>query len=134
LAGTDFEERNQQLGFLRDKLEDGLLKAVPDAHVNGSRHHRVSNTTNMSFRDLDSESILLALDEEGIFASSGSACSTGSVQLSHVLLAMGYSEEHVRGSIRFSLCRYNQEEEIDLLIQKIPVIISRLRAIQPSEV
>ena len=134
LADHDFLERNQRLAFLRDKLEEGIMAQVSGVLVNGNRKNRVSNTTNLSFQDLDAESILLALDGEGICASSGSACSTGSTQLSHVLLAMDYPEERVRGAIRFSLGRYNQEAEMDLIIQKMSSIVHRLREVQTSEV
>ncbi len=135
MADADFETRNKQLAILRNELEKGILESVENTFVNGGGANRVSNTTNITFKGLDSESVLLALNEEGISASSGSACATGSVQFSHVLLAMGYSEEHVQGAIRFSLGRYNQEEEINRILEKMPGIISRLRAIhQPSGV
>ena len=132
MADEDFAGRNAVIVRLRNKLEQGILKSVENTCVNGGRTARVTNTTNITFKGLDSESVLLALNEEGICASSGSACTTGAVQFSHVLLAMGFSEEHVRGAIRFSLGRFNQEEEINVILQKIPDIISRLRAIHQT--
>lgn len=134
MADADFEPRNKRLADLRNQLEKGILEAVENTFVNGGGA-RVSNTSNITFKGLDSESILLALNEEGISASSGSACTTGSVQLSHVLLAMGYAEDHVRGAVRFSLSRYNHEEEIQELLKKIPAVVSLLRTLhQPSGV
>lgn len=133
-AAEGMEERNKRIRALRDRLEQGILKTVPETCRNGGCDNRVSNTSNISFAGLDSESILLALSEEGIFASSGSACRTGSVRLSHVLLAMGFPEERVRGAIRFSLGRFNTEKEIGEMLEKIPPLIQRLRIIQNSGV
>ncbi len=132
MADEDFNGRNERLSLLRDKLEAGILKSVENTCVNGGGTARVSNTTNITFKGLDSESILLALNEEEICASSGAACTTGAVQFSHVLLAMGLSEDHVRGALRFSLGRFSQEEEIDVILRKMPGIISRLRAIHQT--
>jgi cysteine desulfurase len=133
-AAEGLEDRNGRIRALRDRLEQGLLKTVPETRRNGGEENRVSNTSNISFAGLDSESILLALSEEGIFASSGSACRTGSVRLSHVLLAMGFPEERARGAIRFSLGRFNSEKDIDGMLAKIPPLIQRLRVIQNSGV
>lgn len=132
LADADFELRNKRIAYLRDKLELGILNSVGNTHVNGSRFSRIPNTSNITFEGLDSESVLLGLNEEGVLASSGSACTTGSVQFSHVLLAMGYPESHVQGAIRFSLGRYNQEDEINRMLEKIPAMIARLRAIHQT--
>ncbi|MBI4550227.1 MAG: aminotransferase class V-fold PLP-dependent enzyme [Candidatus Omnitrophica bacterium] len=133
-ASEGLEERCRKIAALRDRFDEGILKTVPDAWRNGGAENRVANTTSISFGGLDSESVLLGLGEEGICASSGSACRTGSVQLSHVLLAMGFSEERVRGAVRFSFGRFNTAAEIDEMLAKIPPLIQRLRIIQNSGV
>lgn len=132
MADEDLAGRNEKLARLRNKLEAGILKSVENTCVNGGGTARVTNTTNITFKGLDSESILLSLNEEGICASSGSACTTGAVQFSHVLLAMGFPEEYVRGALRFTLSRFNHEDEIDVILRKIPGIICRLRAIHQT--
>ena len=99
--------------------------------VNGDRVHRLPNTSNISFEYIEGEAILLLLDQFGICASSGSACTSGSLEPSHVLRAMGVPFTAAHGSIRFSLSRYNTEEEIDLVLEKVPGIVERLRAISP---
>lgn len=114
---------------LRDRLEAGLLATCPDARVNGDCGHRLPNTTNISFEYIEGEAILLHLSDVGIAASSGSACTSGSLEPSHVLRAMGVPFTAVHGSVRFSLSRYTTAEEIDYTIQKVPPIIKRLREI-----
>jgi cysteine desulfurase len=122
-------EKNGRVQALRDKLEEGLLRDCLDAHVNGDRESRLPNTTNISFDYVEGEAILLLLDRHGVCASSGSACTSGSLEPSHVLRAMGVPFTSVHGSIRFSLSRYNTEEEIDTVIREMPGIIRRLREI-----
>ncbi|MEK7852999.1 MAG: cysteine desulfurase NifS [Planctomycetota bacterium] len=115
----------------RDKLESEILKRAPDARVNGSQINRLPNTTNISFEFVEGEAILLLMNEKGICASSGSACTSGSLEPSHVLRAMGVPFTAVHGSIRLSLSRYNTMEEVDYIIEQIPPIIKRLREISP---
>ncbi|MFA5353455.1 MAG: cysteine desulfurase NifS [Thermodesulfovibrionales bacterium] len=131
LASQDLRTEIIRLRTLRDRLENALLEQCPDALVNGDTGHRLPNTTNLSFQYVEGEAILLRMDEYGICASSGSACSSGSLQPSHVLRAMGVPFTAIHGSIRFSLSRYNTEEEIDRVIEILPGIIKELRALSP---
>jgi cysteine desulfurase len=131
LAASHMEEEASRVAGLRDKLENRILEQVPNSRVNGGGQPRTPNTTNISFEFVEGESILLLLDEFDICASSGSACTSGSLQPSHVLRAMGVPFTMAHGSIRFSLSVYNTEEEIDFVIEKIPEIIARLRALSP---
>jgi cysteine desulfurase len=116
---------------LRDRLEDGILKRVPHTLVNGDRTYRLPNTTSVAFEYVEGEAILLMLNEHGICASSGSACTSGSLEPSHVLRAMGVPFTAAHGSIRFSLSRYTTSSEIDLVLEKLPPIIARLRELSP---
>lgn len=120
-----------QIGKLRDKLEATLLKQIPQSMVNGDCEHRLLNTTSVAFEYVEGEAILLMMNEHGICASSGSACTSGSLEPSHVLRAMGVPFTAAHGSIRFSLSRYTTEEEIDVVIEKMPPIIKRLRGMSP---
>ncbi len=131
LALEHLEEENERVKSLRDKLEDGILKGIPNAMVNGDREHRLPNTTSISFEYVEGEAILLMMNEFGICASSGSACTSGSLEPSHVLRAMGVPFTAAHGSIRFSLSIYNTEEEIDFIVEKLPPIIERLRELSP---
>jgi cysteine desulfurase len=131
LAGRNLEKENTAVKNLRDKLENGLLAMIPKSRVNGDRQDRLPNTSNISFEFVEGEAILLRLNEFGICASSGSACTSGSLQPSHVLRAMGVPFTMAHGSIRFSLSIYNSEEEIDVVIQKFPPIIEELRTLSP---
>ena len=131
LAMNHMEDENVRVPALRDKLEKGLLAAIPDAIVNGDTEHRLPNTTNIAFQYVEGEAILLLMDQLGICASSGSACTSGSLEPSHVLRAMGVPFTFAHGSIRFSLSRYTTEAEIDYVLEKLPPIIERLRAISP---
>jgi cysteine desulfurase len=131
LASLRLDEENTRVKNLRDKLEKEILGKIPHTRANGSAVPRLPNTSNISFEFVEGESILLSLDAEGICASTGSACSSGSLEPSHVLLAMGLTPTTAQGSIRFSLSIYNQEEEIDFLLQKLPSIIERLRSMSP---
>lgn len=116
---------------LRDRLEKGLLNAIPDCSVNGDPKNRLPNTTNIGFKYIEGEAILLSLDQFGICASSGSACTSGSLEPSHVLRAMGLPYTTLHGSIRFSLSRYTTEAEVDQVLAVMPDIVSRLRAMSP---
>ena len=116
---------------LRDKLENALLEKCPDPRINGDTSRRLPNTSNISFEYVEGEAILLRIDEFGICASSGSACTSGSLEPSHVLRAMGIPFTAIHGSIRFSLSRYTTEEEIDKVIEIVPSIIKELRTLSP---
>ena len=131
LAAMHVQEENERVKDLRDKLENALLKNVPNAIINGERLHRLPNTTSISFEYVEGEAILLMMNEFGICASSGSACTSGSLEPSHVLRAMGVPFTAAHGSIRFSLSTYNTEAEIDVIIEKMPQIIGRLRELSP---
>ena len=116
---------------MRDRLESSLLSKVTHSMVNGEREHRLLNTTSIAFEYVEGEAILLMLNEHGVCASSGSACTSGSLEPSHVLRAMGVPFTAAHGSIRFSLSRYNTEEEIDTVIAEMPGIVKKLRALSP---
>ena len=131
LAAEKMEEENSRVKRLRDKLEEGLLSAVPESRLNGHKTDRLPNTSNISFEYVEGESILLHMNEHKICASSGSACTSGSLEPSHVLRAMGVPFTAAHGSIRFSLSTYNSEEEIDYIIEKMPPIIELLRKMSP---
>ena len=116
---------------LRDKLEQGILATIPDAAVNGDPINRLPNTSNIGFKYIEGEAILLSLDQYGICASSGSACTSGSLEPSHVLQALGLPYTVLHGSIRFSLSRFTTEAEIDRALDVLPRIINRLRDLSP---
>jgi cysteine desulfurase len=131
LAMKDIEKESAFLSRLRDKLEQALLKSSSDTRINGDVTSRLPNTSNISFEYVEGEAILLRLNEYGICASSGSACTSGSLEPSHVLRAIGVPFTAIHGSIRFSLSRYNTEEEIDKVIEIVPGIIKDLRMLSP---
>lgn len=131
LAGSAMAQERTQVAALRDKLERGLLAAIPNAIVNGDVEHRLPNTSSIAFESVEGEAILLMLNEFGICASSGSACTSGSLEPSHVLRAMGVPFTYAHGSIRFSLSRYTTEAEIDKVLEVMPGVIKTLREISP---
>jgi cysteine desulfurase len=131
LAKKHLDEENTRIRALRDYLEKGILEKIPNTLVNGDRAHRLPNTVSVSFEYVEGESILLLLSDLGICASSGSACTSGSLEPSHVLRAMGVPFTAAHGSIRFSLSTYNTKEEMDYIIEHLPPIIQRLRDISP---
>jgi cysteine desulfurase len=131
LAARHLETENTTVRRLRDRLETALLARIPNARVNGDIEQRLPNTTNISFEFVEGEGILLLMNEHGICASSGSACTSGSLQPSHVLRAMGIPFTMAHGSIRFSLSIFTTEDEIDFTIGKLPPIIERLRGMSP---
>ncbi|MFA6013413.1 MAG: aminotransferase class V-fold PLP-dependent enzyme, partial [Desulfobacteraceae bacterium] len=131
MAMDHIDEENIRVKKLRDKLETELILRVPKCFVNGDQDNRLPNTTSISFEFIEGEAILLMINEFGICASSGSACTSGSLEPSHVLRAMGVPFTAAHGTIRFSLCRYNTEEEVDFIIDKIPGVIKRLRDMSP---
>lgn len=131
LASVDGEAESARLALLRDRLEAGILARVPDAGVNGDRASRVPNTTNLYFDYLEGESLVIALDLRGFAVSTGSACSSGSVEPSHVLLAIGLAPQRARASIRFSLGRSNTAEHVDALIDAVAGSVAHLRKLSP---
>jgi len=131
LAMHHMEEENTRVRALRDRLQEGLLRGCPSAYLNGDAGFRLPNTLNVSFEYIEGEAILLMLNSFGICASSGSACTSGSLEPSHVLRAMGVPFTRAHGSIRFSLSRYTTQAEIDFVIERMPRIVERLRAISP---
>lgn len=131
LAAKNMEEENTRVRGLRDKLEKEILNKVPNSRINGGLAERLPNTSNISFEFIEGEAILLLMDELGICASSGSACTSGSLQPSHVLRAMGVPFTMAHGSIRFSLSIFNTEKEIDFVVEEVPPIIEKLRSFSP---
>ncbi|MBU1052432.1 MAG: cysteine desulfurase NifS [Proteobacteria bacterium] len=131
MALYNLDEIGTRVKKLRDKLEDSLIKAVPNSILNGDKNKRLPNTTSIGFEFVEGEAILLMMNEFGICASSGSACTSGSLEPSHVLRAMGVPFTSAHGSIRFSLSIYTTEEEINFIIEKVPPIIKKLRELSP---
>jgi cysteine desulfurase len=131
LVMESMQDENTRVRALRDKLERELLQRIPNSMVNGDPDNRLPNTTSIAFEYVEGEAILLLMDQHGICASSGSACTSGSLEPSHVLRAMGVPFTAAHGSIRYSLSIYNTEAEIDFIIDKMPPIIERLRGMSP---
>ena len=131
LALERHEEVNTRVRALRDRLEKELLERIPNSMVNGDQEMRLPNTTSIAFEYVEGEAILLMMNELGICASSGSACTSGSLEPSHVLRAMGVPFTAAHGSIRFSLSTFNTDKEVDFVIEKLPPIIDRLREMSP---
>jgi cysteine desulfurase len=132
LALAHVSDENTRIRGLRDKLESGILNSIPGTVRNGAKEPRLANTSNISFDGVEAEGLLLLLDEVGVCVSSGSACTSGSLDPSHVLMAMGCSVSRARGSVRFSLGIYNTEVEVDYVLKQLPAIISRLRSHAPK--
>ncbi|MBU6402400.1 MAG: cysteine desulfurase NifS [Verrucomicrobia bacterium] len=132
LALARFEDENTRVRALRDRLEGGVLKTVPQTLRVGAKEPRLPNTSNIAFDGVEAEAILLQLDQVGVCASSGSACTTGSLDPSHVLTAMGLSPGRARGCIRFSLGYYNTDADVDHVLKHLPGIIEKLRAHSPE--
>lgn len=131
LSSDHMQEERVNVARLRDKLENGLLERISDCMVNGDVENRLPNTSNIAFKNVEGEAILLMLDRLGICASSGSACTSGSLEPSHVLRAMGVPFNYAHGSVRLSLSRYTTEEDVDYVIENFPGVIETLRAISP---
>ena len=127
MAMRNVEVENTHVRALRDRLEDAILKKVPDTSRNGAKEPRLPNTSNIAFEGLEAEALLLALDQLGICASSGSACTTGSPEPSRVLTAMGLNYSRAKGSVRFSLGIYNTGDDVDYLLENLPGVVARLR-------
>ena len=131
LAKANMAEEVRYLAMLRDRLEAGLLARIPRIKINGDKSSRLPNTSSVSFEFIEGEAILLLMNQFGICASSGSACTTGSLEPSHVLRAMGIPYTSAHGTIRFSFSRYNTVEEVDFILEKLPPIINTLRKLSP---
>jgi len=131
LAMQNMDDEVSRVKALRDKLEDFILHNISNAYLNGHPTERLPNTLSVSFEYIEGEAILLDLDRLGICASSGSACTSGSLEPSHVLRAMGVPFTCAHGSVRFSLSRYNTEDDVDYVIEHLPSVINRLRELSP---
>ena len=129
LALAKMTAESTRIGALRDRLEEGILRSVGGTSVNGARSSRVPNTTNISFDRVEAESLLIALDLEGVAVSTGSACSSGTLEPSHVLRAMGFSAHRAQNSLRFSLGMFSTEEEVDRVVSLLPAIVEKLRGL-----
>ena len=131
MAIERLSEENTRVRALRDRLEKGILKEIPGTCRNGAKEPRLPNTSNISFESIEAEAILMLLDQAGICASSGSACTTGSIEPSHVLTAMGLTPSRARSCLRFSLGIYNDDEDVDYLLKHLPALIAKLRSASP---
>lgn len=131
LAVAEMEETAGRLAYLRDKLVNGILEKIPYSRLNGHPSDRLPGNCNISFSYIEGESLLLLLDSLGVAASSGSACTSGSLDPSHVLMAIGLPHETAHGSLRLTLDRENTEEEVDFVLEKLPAIVQRLRDMSP---
>jgi len=131
LAALEMYENEKRLKPIRDKIEKGIIETIPDVIINGNTDKRLYNTLNVSIKYIEGESILAFLDNQGFALSSGSACSSKSLEPSHVLLALGLKHEEAHGSLRISLGKYNKKEDADKLIEILPPIVERLRSMSP---
>jgi cysteine desulfurase len=129
LARERLPEMGTRIGGMRDRLESRIQELVPGVHVSGDRGHRLPNITNISFPGVEGEAAVIALDLEGVAVSTGSACSSGSIEPSHVLSAMGMRPEAVQSSLRFSLCYHNTSEEIERAVETVAKVVNRLRSL-----
>src|SRR3989304_2441618 len=129
IALAHLADDSERIGKLRDRFEESLLRSCPESQVNGQQQNRLPNTSNVSFRYLEGEAILVLLDQQGICASTGSACTAGSSEPSDVLRAMGVAAEWLQGTVRFRLRRFNTEKEVDVVNQTLPAIVKRLQGL-----
>jgi cysteine desulfurase len=129
IAGRFLDHEATEVMRLRDTFEAAVLENIDGVQVNGDREHRLPNTTNLSFADVDSEAVLMLLDQKGVCCSSGSACTTGSIHASHVLKAMGFSDSRARASLRFSFSRFNTESEVTHTVDILTQVIRKLRGL-----
>jgi cysteine desulfurase len=132
LAMEHLDDENTRVRALRDRLENAILTGIPNTSRNGAKNDRLPNTSNLAFEGVEAEAILMMLDQLGVCASSGSACTTGSVEPSHVLVAMGLNPARALGAVRFSLGADNTDEDVDYLLEHLPRIIAKLRAVSPA--
>jgi cysteine desulfurase len=128
-AAAKIQNEAARVAALRDRLEEGILRGVPGTAVNGARASRVPNTTNISFERVEAESLLIALDLEGVAVSTGSACSSGTLEPSHVLRAMGFPSHRTQNSLRFSLGIFSTQEEVDRVVDLLPRLVEKLRGL-----
>lgn len=131
ITKTDMELESKRLTGLRDSLINGILDSIPESYLNGHENVRLPNNVNVRFSYVEGESLILSLDMEGVACSSGSACTSKTLEPSHVLLATGLKHEEAHGSLLFTLGRQNTEDDVNYLLDKLPIIIKRLRAISP---
>ncbi len=131
IAMTEYEENHAKITEMRDYLIDRILEEIPHTRLNGHRTSRLAGNVNISFDFIEGESVLLMLDMKGIYASSGSACTSGSLDPSHVILALGLKHEQAHGSIRLSIGKFNTKEEIDEVIEQLKPVVNRLREMSP---
>lgn len=131
LARGRLAEDSARLGALRDRLEDGILGAVAGTRVNGDRGRRVANTTNITFAQAEGESLVIAMDLQGVQCSAGAACSSGAILPSHVLRAIGLPNDEAKATLRFSLGRLNMRQDVDYALEVIPQAVERLRSVSP---
>jgi cysteine desulfurase len=131
IARLHMADEQKRVSALRDRLEAGILSSVPHVTMNGDRARRVPTTTNLTFDFIEGEGFVIAMDLRGIACSTGSACSSGSLEPSHVLSAIGLKPEQARASIRFSLGRFNTEEDVDAALKILPGVVEQLRAVSP---
>ncbi len=131
IAKVNAHDEHARVKSMRDRLQKGLLEAIDNAKINGDEENRLVNTLNISMKNIEGEALLLMLNTFGICASSGSACTSGSLEPSHVLRAMGVPYNYAHGSLRFSLSRYTKEEEVDKVLEVLPKIVTNLRAMSP---
>jgi len=132
LALAHLDGEAARVGVLRERLEDGILDRVPGARVNGRSAHRVSNTTNITFAHAEGESLVIALDLQGLQCSTGAACSSGAILPSHVLRAIGLPREEAKATLRFSLGRFTTDADVDFALEVIPAAAARLRELSPA--
>jgi cysteine desulfurase len=132
MSRKSLAEDAKSVSVLRDKLEQGLLARVPDSSVNGGRAPRTPSTTNLLFHGVEGEALVIALDLKGLACSTGAACSSGAVEPSHVLTAIGLPPEEARASLRFSLGRHTTSEDIDFALQGVPAAVAQLRELSPT--
>jgi cysteine desulfurase len=132
LARKSLAEDAARLSALRDRLEQGLLSRIPYSQANGARAPRTPNTTNITFPGIEGEALVIALDLKGLACSTGAACSSGAVEPSHVLTAIGLSPEDARASLRFSLGRHTTSAEIDIALEIVPAAVEQLRELSPT--
>jgi cysteine desulfurase len=132
LAGENMEHENTVVRRMRDDFENAVLEKIPDSFVNGDRQKRLPNTTNIAFDSIESEGALMLLDKHGICCSAGSACTTGSLDASHVLKAMGFDNDRARSSLRFSFSRFNTRRDVEKTLDVLPKIIEKLRQMRAA--
>jgi len=134
LAKAQRSESSARLASLRDRFEQGVTERIPDIVLNGDKDDRIPTISNISFRSIEGEGLLINLDMQGIAVSTGSACSSGSLEPSPVIRAMGRSDELARGAIRFSFGRFNVDEDVDRLLEVLPSSVENLRRLSPTHV